>query len=979
MSDEKEPQEREPLFPKMEEEISAYWKKHHIFERSIEERPEKKTFVFYDGPPFATGLPHYGHLLQSAIKDAVPRYWTMKGYRVPRRWGWDCHGLPVENLIEKELKLGSKKEIEAYGIDKFNNACRLSVMQYEAEWGRYIDRIGRWVDFENSYKTMDNDYIESVWWVFGELYKQALVYKGRRVSLYCPRCSTPLSNFEIAMGNSYIDKDDPAIYIKFPVKGKEKTYFLAWTTTPWTLPGNTALTVHPELMYVAAKIHETGETLIFAESRQSEILKQYYPLPSSGVGFEIVQRWTGNELVGMRYEPLYVFEPVTGDGFRVVAGEHVSKDDGTGIVHTAPAFGEEDFAMGNQYKLPLIDMVDEEGKLNASCGLFAGLKTQEANRPIIDDLQARGLLYREETITHSVPVCWRCHTLLLYKAQPAWFVDVTKLKPKMLKTAEKINWRPEHLKEGRFGKGLLTAPDWNISRTRYWGSPLPVWECAACYTRTVIHSAAELKKLAKKETLPEPFDLHRPFIDQVLIPCACGKDQHRVPEVFDCWFESGSMPVASFHYPFQNKKSFDDHFPADFIGEAQDQTRGWFYTLHVIASALFKKPAAKNVIVTGMILAEDGKKMSKSLKNYPDPWEVLTRYGGDALRYYLLSSPVIDADSLNFSERDLQNVVRGFLNTLWNVKAFYATYAQEEVKPSKPRSAHILDRWIAARFMHLLREVTKNLDQYELAKAARPLRDFVDDVSTWWLRRSRDRLKSDNEFERNDALKTLREILEELAKTMAPFMPFIAEKIYLDIGGAKASVHLEKWPEINDRLIDDHLLQDMMWVRLVCSKGHEERVKSKMPVRQALASVKISLKDPKEVQRLQKQPDLLGLIREELNVESVILESKLDLEEPWAVSLDTDLTPELREKGWRREFVRQVMNLRKEAGLAPQDRVHVFYQAPEEITQAIARGLDEMKKDLRTDELVFVEQAPQAAKASSVAKVNGRPLQIWFV
>jgi isoleucyl-tRNA synthetase len=614
----------------MEAEVHAYWKKQQIFERSLEERPADKTYVFYDGPPFATGLPHYGHLLQSAIKDAIPRYWTMKGMRVPRRWGWDCHGLPIENLIEKQLALGSKRAIEEHGIDKFNDACRMSVSTYVKDWGTYIDRLGRWVDFDNSYKTLDNDYVESVWWVFSELHKNGYIYKGDRVSLYCPRCATPLSNFEIAMGNSYEDKEDPSVYVKFPVKGKEATYFLAWTTTPWTLPANTGLAVHPELTYVAVKLADLGETLIFAESRQSEVLKKYAPYTANGPAFEVVGHWMGKELVGERYAPLYEFLPVEGDGFRVVPGMHVAADNGTGIVHTAPGFGEEDYQMMKEQGLPLLMTVDDEGRLLEACGPFAGLKIKDADPEVIKDLEARGLMWRTETITHSVPVCWRCSTLLLYKAQPAWYVEVTKLKPMMLKAAEKINWHPEHFKNGRFGKGLETAPDWCISRTRYWGASIPVWECADCGEQTVVSSIEELAKKAKPGTLPEPMDLHRPHIDQVVLPCSCGKEQRRIKEVFDCWFESGSMPYASQHYPFENKKAFEKNFPADFIAEGQDQTRGWFYTLHVLSSALFDKPAFENVIVNGMVLAEDGKKMSKKLKNYPDPLEVMEKYGADA-------------------------------------------------------------------------------------------------------------------------------------------------------------------------------------------------------------------------------------------------------------------------------------------------------------------------------------------------------------
>ena len=953
-------QGRPPLFPAMEEEVAAYWRKHRIFERSIEERPEGKGYVFYDGPPFATGLPHYGHLLQSALKDAVPRYWTMKGYRVPRRWGWDCHGLPIENLIEKDLKLETKKDIEAYGIDHFNNACRLSVFAYEKEWGRYIERLGRWVDFDDSYKTMDDKYIESVWWVFAELHKKGYVYQSKRVSLYCPRCSTPLSNFEISMGNSYADHNDPAITIKFPVVGKDKTFFLAWTTTPWTLPANTGLSVHPDLMYVAVQLEETGETLIFAEARQSEVLKQYYPLKSGGVPFEIVGRWKGSELAGQRYEPLYKFLPVEGDAFRVVTGEHVTANDGTGIVHTAPAFGEDDLVVAKAEGLPMLETVDETGHLIEGLGPFSGLTTKEANNPVIEDLEARGLLYRSERISHSVPICWRCSTLLLYRAQPAWFVDVTKLRPKLLKTAQKINWHPETFKDGRFGKGLESAPDWNISRTRYWGSPIPVWTCSACEEITIVGSIAELKKRAKPETWPEKIDLHRPGIDQVVLACRCGGEQRRIPEVFDCWLESGSMPSATLHYPFENKKWFEANFPADFIGEGQDQTRGWFYVLHVLATALFNKPAFNNVIVTGLLLAEDGKKMSKSLKNYPDPWDVLTKYGADALRYYLLSSPVVEAEALNFSERDLQNVMRGLINLFWNVKTFYATYAPDGVRLEKPRSAHVLDRWLMARFTQTLERVTEEMDRYDIATASRPIRMLVDDLSTWWLRRSRDRLKSDNEYEKLDALKTLREVLEETSKLLAPFTPFIAEKVYLDIGGAKASVHLERWSKVDERLIDERLLNDMVWVREVCSRAHEQRAASKLPVRQTLGAVTIRLAEATEAERLSHQQDLLGLIKDEVNVLEVRLETRAGMDQPIEVELDTVLSPELKRLGLRRELVRHLMNLRKQAGLTPTDRIRLrFATAADEIKQLVEDPV--VSKDLRIDHLEHKEALGEAA------------------
>ena len=966
-----QPPEQQPSFlPRMEEEISAYWKKQNIFQRSLDERSENRGYVFYDGPPFATGLPHYGHLLQSTLKDVVPRYWTMQGYRVPRVWGWDCHGLPIENLIEKELKLRSKKDIEEYGIDTFNAACRASVSTYEKEWGMYVDRIGRWVDFAHSYKTLDDDYIESVWWVFSELYQKKLIYKNVRVSLYCPRCSTPLSNFEIAMDNSYKDVDDPAIIVKFPVVGEEKTFFLAWTTTPWSLPGNTGLSVHPDLMYVSVHVDETQETLIFAESRQSDVLKQYYPLASAGVPFKMIDRWKGSELVGKRYEPLYPSIAVEGDGFRVVSGAHVSGDDGTGIVHTAPAFGEEDLQMSRDHGLPILMTLDEEGRMTAETGAYAGMARHDANRPIMDELASRGLLYRAETIKHSVPVCWRCQTLLLYKAQPAWFVDVTTLHPKLLKTAQKINWHPEHFKEGRFGKGLQTAPDWNISRTRYWGSPLPVWECTACDERTIIGSIAELKSKAKPESLPAVLDLHRPVIDQVVIPCACGAEQKRIPEVFDCWFESGSMPVATCHYPFEKKKWFEDHFPADFIAEGQDQTRGWFYTLHVIATALFNKPAFSHVIVTGMVLAEDGRKMSKSLKNYPEPWGVLTTFGADALRYYLMTSPIVEAEALNFSEKDLQIIVRGFLNLIWNVKTFYLTYATSDVPLMMPRSAHILDRWLFSRFQTLLKEVTTQMNAYQIDRASRPIRDFVDDLSTWWLRRSRERMKSEDAYERMDALRTLKEMLLELTKVMAPFMPFISEKIYLELGGMKASVHLESWSKVQEKLIDARLMQDMSWVRAVVSRGHELRTASKMPVRQALAKITIVFQDDELRMRLSQQRDLLKIMKDELNVEEIVLEHHVDLEDAWVAKLDTVLTPELKQKGLQREFARHAMNLRKKAELHPTDRIVLRCVASVHIREAVEQVMEVVKKDIKADAVEWVEKI-EGVRWEEEVKIDG--------
>lgn len=971
----KEARSGRPDFPGMEQEILAFWDKKHIFERSIEERPENKPFLFYDGPPFATGLPHYGHLLQSIVKDVIPRYKTMQGYRVARRWGWDCHGLPIESLIERENNLASKDDICAFGVQKFTDSCRTSVSRYVNEWGEYIRRLGRWVDMENAYRTLDDSYMESVWWVFSELVKKGFIYKDRRVSLYSPKRATPIANFEVAMDNAYIDHEDPAITIKFAVKGEEKSYLLAWTTTPWTLISNVALAVHPDLVYVTVRLSETDELLTFAESRMNDVLRQYFPLSDEdgAAPFEIIERHRGSELVGKAYEPLYSYFPVE-NGHRVISAEYVSDVDGTGIVHIAPAYGEEDFQAGKAHKLPFIEALDEQGRFLPEVTPWAGMYYSDANNPVMEELTSRNALYRKETITHSIPIDPRSKDLLIYRAQSAWFVDVTKLKSKILDTSKKIHWFPEHFKEGRFGKGLETSPDWCISRTRYWGAPLPVWECEMCPERKIISSIKEIREHATPDSFPKNLDLHRPGIDEVLFTCsACGGVMRRIPEVFDCWFESGSMPYASVHYPFENKASFEEMFPADFIGEAQDQTRGWFRVLHIIATGLMGKPAFKNVIVTGMVLNEEGKKMSKRDKNYPDPFEVLKTYGADALRIYLLSSPVVAGESLNFSTREIDEVVRKYLNILWNVATFYRTYAGDDrIEIAKPRSSHILDRWLYARLHSMIREVTEGYEHYDLNSATRPLRLFVDDLSTWWLRRSRDRMRGEDTYERLDALKTLKEILLDLSSLMAPVAPFLAERVYQDMEGMKASVHLEKWPKEDPRLIDEQLLADMEWVRRVASLGLERRAAEKMPVRQALAKATVRMPDAAQIARLQQKNDLLGLLREELNVEAIGFEvAQGEIE----VVLDTVITPELKAKGLAREFVRHVMATRKAVGLQPQDQISLsVFVADEGLRSIIVSAQESIVQSVKAKELSFRDEA--LGEDAKEIELDGKSIQI---
>lgn len=978
-----------PNFPQMEEEIAAFWKKEDIFHRSIDERPENKTYVFYDGPPFANGTPHYGHLLQSIIKDAVPRYFTMQGFRVPRVWGWDCHGLPAENLIEKRLKLNSKKEIESFGIDKFNQACATSVMEFTGEWDRYVHRIGRWVEFEGAYRTMDAPYIESVWWAFSELFAKDLIYKDLRVSMYCPRCSTPLSNFEIAMQNSYLDVSDPAITVKFKVKGEADTYLLAWTTTPWTLLANVALAVNPAEMYVKVRVEADKATYIVAEKLMQSVFRQYFPLSEGAPPFEVVSKINGSDLVGVEYEPLYPFSPENLEKltaragktlYRVVGMDYVTMTDGTGVVHTAPAFGEEDFQASKVNDLPVVVTVDNEGKQKPETGFVAGMYIKDSDAKVVADLDERGLLYREDKIEHSVPACWRCNTLLLYKAQTAWFVDVTKLKPKMLETAKKTNWHPESFKAGRFGKGLESAPDWCISRTRFWGAPLPVWECADCPEKKIFGSVAELEKASgTKIGSKEMMELHRPNIDNITVPCSCGGAMHRIPDVFDCWFESGSMPFASVHYPFEHKESFENNFPADFIAEAQDQTRGWFYNLHVLATALFNKPAFKNVIVTGMILAEDGKKMSKSLKNYPDPWDLMVNYGSDSLRYYLLSSPVIQADALNFSEKDVAIIQRTLFGTLWNVRSFYLMYAgADQAELVKPRSMHVLDRWLFSRLMSVTREITSCMEGYDLVGATRPLRSWVDDLSTWWLRRSRERMKGADEYEKQDALRTLREVLLETSKLLAPFAPFMADKLYQDMAGPKMSVHLDRWPKAEDKIIDEQLMNDMAWVREVVTSGLELRARHKIPVRQALASLTVSLRDAALASRLTLRTELLSLIKDELNVEDVILNGGIDTgEQAWTAELDTNITPELKKKGMAREIARQIMNLRKESGLTPQDAIRVSLAVGDQgLRDTLEEIIDSAIAGANVQAHSIGESLEDETLSRTEVKLDGQPIQI---
>lgn len=1090
---------------KREEEVLAFWERENIFEKTLTKEAPKGRFVFYDGPPFATGLPHYGHILAGTIKDVIPRYKTMRGFRVPRRWGWDCHGLPLENQIEKELNLATKRDIEVLGVEKFNEAARKAVLRYADDWKRIIPRFGRFVDMDNDYRTMDATYTESVWWAFKELHTKGLVYEGFKAMHLCPRCGTTLSNFEVAQG--YKDITDLAVTVKLRLENEPNTSLLAWTTTPWTLPGNMAAAVHKDATYIKIKIGE--EFYILAKERLS-ILKGEYT---------VEKEFLGKELVGKSYEPPFpYFKAFKMEGkekaWKVYAAPYVTMEDGTGLVHLAPAFGAEDLELAEKEGIPIVHHVDKDGRFVDAVTDFKGLQAKPKDDPqstdvaIIKYLAAKNLLFAKEKITHSYPHCWRCETPLLNYAASAWFVEVTKFRDKLVSENKKIGWVPKDVGEKRFGNWLQNARDWAISRARYWGAPIPVWRNPKTKENMVIGSLEELKAHTKKSgntyfimrhgeasnnltstissqlegaqknhhlteqgrndikvnaqsllstgidlivaspferthetakivadilhsvagqlifdnrlreidagvlegkkyndytamfsiaerffkapaggetyaqvkrrmlevlyeleqkyqnkriliishgdplwllqfgakglfrdslaSLPYPnkgkpyefpfipiphnenyeLDFHRPYIDDIKLIAKDGTHLERVHDVFDCWFESGSMSYAQHHYPFEHTDVFEPKpgwfqkargYPADFIAEGLDQTRGWFYSLLVLGVGLFGKASYKNVIVNGIVLAEDGQKMSKRLNNYPDPLVILEKYGADAIRYYMLASPLMRAEDLNFSERGVADVASKFIGRFLNVLAFYELYAAD-VTPATGESTHVLDRWIFARLNHTVEEVGKGMESYELDRASRPLLVFVDDLSTWYVRRSRDRFKDGGEDARR-ALATLRTILETFSKVSAPFIPFTAEYVYQRVVEKRTpeSVHLCAWPSAG--AIEKKLLIEMVEVRKVVSLGLEARQKANIKVRQPLNQLTVNSK------QLIGKGELLQLIADEVNVKKITVDVTLTGE----VVLDATISDALKEEGKVREVVRFVQDLRKKAGLKPKD------------------------------------------------------------
>ncbi|OGG49161.1 hypothetical protein A3G63_01105 [Candidatus Kaiserbacteria bacterium RIFCSPLOWO2_12_FULL_52_8] len=916
---------------KREEEILAFWEREKIFEKSLKKDSPKGEYVFYDGPPFATGLPHYGHIVASLIKDVIPRYATMRGYHVPRVWGWDCHGLPIENIVERELGFKHKKDIKEYGIAKFNERCRERVLTYVDEWKKIIPRIGRFVDMEHAYLTMDKPFMESVWWVFKQLYDKGLVYEDYRIMHICPRCETTLSQQEVAEG--YKDVKDIAVTVKFKVKNPEKhglpdnTYLLAWTTTPWTLSGNVALAVGADITYTTRTVD--NNTIVLAQAaaeKSSDLLSSLDQTVSS----QPARLLKGRDLVGLTYEPLFDYyakdETLKNreNGWKVYEADFVMTDEGTGIVHIAPAFGEDDMTLGKAKNLPFVQHVRMDGTVAPEAGDFAGREVKPRSEDdsvrlgtdiaIVKYLDEHGLLFAKENVTHSYPHCWRCDTPLLNYATSSWFVAVTKEKDALLENAKAIDWSPEHIKEGRFGNWLSGARDWSISRQRFWASVIPLWRCEECKRIRVFGSVAELEDASGKTVA----DLHKHIIDEVTVPCSaenggCGKTMHRIPDVLDTWFDSGSMPYGQRHYPFENKEQFEAAFPAQFIAEGIDQTRAWFYYLHLIAGAIFHKNAFLNVIVNGIVTAEDGKKMSKRLQNYPDPMEIVEKYGADALRMYLLASPVVQAENLAFSEKGVDEIAKKNIGRLTNVLSFYKLY--EDGTPSAHESNNALDRWMFARLGELVKETTAGYEKYELDSAIRPLALFVDDLSAWYVRRSRDRFKEEGEDKRA-ALATLRYVLRMTAILIAPSVPFIAEEIFRGVreDNDPESVHLASWPEesLGEKFVhlfttgtQEKLVEEMTRVRALASEALQLRQKAGIKVRQPLASLTI----PEEL-----SDELAQILADEVNVKKILVGEDL--------ALDTALTPELVKEGDERGMARAVAEARKSENLSPKDKAH---------------------------------------------------------
>ncbi len=856
-----------PSFPSIEQRILDYWEKNGTFQRSIDQRSEQEAeeFVFYDGPPFANGLPHYGHLLTGYVKDFVPRFQTMRGKKVERRFGWDTHGLPAEVEAERLLGISGRPEIENYGVKKFNEFCKTSVLKYTEDWRSYVTRQARWVDFDNDYKTLDKNYTESVLWAFKELHNKGLVYEGFKVLAYCWRCETPLSNHELRMDDEvYRQRQDQSVTVTFPVttEGEFKdVLMLAWTTTPWTLPTNFALAVGPEIEY--SLIEAGGRKYLIASALRQQYLKEFGV--ESADELNVLKTLSGSDLAGLRYKPVFdyyteAFE--TENAWQVLVGEYVTADEGTGIVHQAPAYGEDDQALCNEAGIPTYVSVNERGEFNSLITDFAGMHVFDANKPITQKLKEQGSLFRQASYDHPYPHCYRCKNPLIYKAVSSWFVETTKIKDRMLELNQEINWVPEHTKEGSFGKWLENVRDWAISRNRFWGAPIPVWKSDdPNYPRIDVYGSLEE---LQRDFGSAPSDFHRPEIDQLTRPNPddpTGKStMRRVPEVLDCWFESGSMPFAQVHYPFENADWFETHFPGDFIVEYVGQTRGWFYTLHVLSTALFDKPAFKNAVSHGIVLGDDGQKMSKSLRNYPDVQEVFERDGSDAMRWFLMSSTILRGGNLSVSEQGIREAVRQFMLPLWNSYYFFTLYANANNYQASysTSSEQILDRYLFGKLNRLITDLTDAMEKFDSYRATNLLRDFGEVLTNWFIRRSRDRFWEGDE----DAQDTLYTVLETLTRLSAPLLPMISEEIWQGLTSGE-SVHLTDWPQAEDYPADDDLIDSMDEIRDIASVGLSLRKQAGLRVRLPLRSAVIASHNVDGIE------PFVDLIQEELNLKNV--------------------------------------------------------------------------------------------------------------
>jgi isoleucyl-tRNA synthetase len=974
-------------FNQQELEVLEYWKEQKMFEQSLEKTKDKAPFIFYDGPPFATGTPHYGHILGSTVKDTFGRYQTMQGHYVRRVWGWDCHGLPIENIVEQKLGISGKKQIEEIGVDKFNQACRENVLTYVADWGNMVERMARWVDFDHSYKTMDTTFMESVWWGLSQVWNKGLIYEDHKVLMYCSRCETPLSNFEVAMDNSYKDVTEESVFVKFQLNSgqrfldyivDDKTFVLAWTTTPWTLPGNTALNIGPEINYVL--VEQDGNKYILARERL-EVLHGDY---------EIKMDINPRALEGLSYVPLYsgVITNPNNTAFKIYIEDYVTTTDGTGVVHNAAMYGEVDYEAAKLRNLPREQMLDAKGEYtNVAPSSLQGKFFKDADKIVLQELADKGLIYKTLNFTHSYPHCWRCGTPLYYSALPAWFINIQKVKERMLALNEDINWYPGHLKQGRFAQGIQNAPDWNISRNRYWATPLPFWKCEgpACDNVVCVGSVEDLRNKATNfaEVYPDynpeqlnKLDLHKPYIDQVKLRCEkCSSTMSRIPEVVDCWVESASMPFAELHAPFENQTLFEQRLPADFVAEYIPQTRAWFYVMHVLSTILFDKAPFKNVVTSGTILAEDGSKMSKSKNNFPDPKELISKYGVDPVRYYLLTSPVVNGEDLSFSESGVAEVNRKLSLILWNTYKFFRMYSSEKVPSNVPTSTHSLDVWMLSKLFSTHKNVTESLNQYNTVRSGRAISELVTELSTWYVRRNRDRIKQ-GDADAKLALSVLGFSLVEITKMLAPFMPYLSEVIYRDLTG-ETSVHLADWSEVRE--FRQSSLDEMDWVRSLVELGLSLRKEHDIKVRQPLAELQYSLGG--EDQSLDKS--LETILAEELNVKKVTNTEVINranwvskTENNLSVNLNTELTTELKNEGFARELERAIQDLRKKSGLKIGQLVDLYYTTPNKDLADILVNLVDRKK-------TFVVQIKTSLEVEAdyevQTKVNGEPIWLGVV